>query len=278
MARADQTQLIDVFSEQAKRYDTTVQYFTPLATELIARVGLRPGQDVLDVGCGRGAVLFQAVEAVGGSGSVVGIDIAAGMAAATSADVHARGLTNVTVLQMDGYAPEFPAASFDHVLGSMSIIMIPDLITALRNYHTLLRDGGTLGFTSPAVGADARDWKIGPFHLRKFLADTLREEPPQLASMLEPFDQMEPHRMLGNLRAAGFREPRAIDVTTIVRGRSGEDLVAWTFTHGTRTIWNLVPEPRRTEYATEWAARIDAEFGGSEPAYETVTRVFLASK
>lgn len=279
MAPADGSQLIDVFSEQAKRYDTTVQYFTPLAARLLDQVDLRPGQDVLDVGCGRGAVLFQAARAVGPTGSVTGIDIASGMVTATAADVRARGLDNVTVLEMDGYAPDFPAASFDHVLGSMSIIMIPDLSTALGNYRRLLRDGGTLAFTAPAVGADALDWTIGPFHLRRFLADTMPDPlPAELVTMLKLFDQMEPHRMLTDLYAAGFHEPRAVDVATTVRGSSGQDLVAWTFTHGTRAFWNLLPEPRRTEYAVEWAARIDAEFPDGEPAFETVNRVFLASR
>ncbi len=279
MAGSDRSDLIEVYSEQADNYDTVVAYFTPLAADLIAHAGVRAGQDVLDIGCGRGAVLFQAAAVVGSAGSVTGIDLAPGMVAATAAEVADRGLSNVSVVQMDGYAPDFAAASFDHVLGSMSIIMVPDLITALGNYRVLLRDGGTLGFTAPAIGAEALDWHIGPFHLRRFLADALPDtDLAGLASMLDVFDQVKPDRMLADLRAAGFGAPRAIDVTTVVRGRSGRELVAWTFTHGPRAFWNLVPEPRRAEYAQEWADRIDAEFGDADPRFETISRVFLASK
>lgn len=278
MASADRSQLVDVFSKHAKRYDTTVQYFTPLATDLISRAGVHTGQDVLDIGCGRGAVTFQAAVAVGPSGSVKAIDIAPGMVEACADDVREQGLTNVAVSLQDGVAPDFPASSFDHVLGSMSIIMIPDLMAALRNYRILLRDGGTVGITAPAMGPDPLDWRIGPFHLRRFLADALPDlSPAELAPMVANFHRMEPHRLLGDLRAAGFREPRAVDVITVVSG-SAEDLVAWTFTHGTRVFWDLVPEPRKSEYAAEWVARIEAEFAGRQPAFETVSRIFLANK
>jgi O-methyltransferase/aklanonic acid methyltransferase len=279
MGESERAQLIDVFSEQARNYETAARFFTPLAADLIRLAELRPGQDVLDVGCGRGAVLFQAAEIVGPNGSVAGIDIAPGMVEAAAADVAARSLAGVTVALMDGHSPEFPAESFDRVLGSMSIIMIPDLLGALRNYHRLLRRGGTLGFTAPALGTDPLEWRIGPFYLRRFLAEALPDRhPSELSAMLDVFEQVEPHRMLTDLRTAGFREPRAIDVTTTVRGDSGEDLVSWTFTHGTRAFWNLVPEPGRSRYAREWAQRIDKEFDGRRPVFETVNRVFLAEK
>jgi O-methyltransferase/aklanonic acid methyltransferase len=279
MSTAERTDLIEVFSDQAENYDLRVPFFTPLAAALVDRVGVQPGQRVLDIGCGRGAVLFQAAERVGPSGEVVGIDIAPGMVTITAADVERRGLTNASVQLMDGQAPDFEPSSFDHVLGSMSIIMVPSLPSALANYRTLLRDGGTVGFTAPAMGTDPLDWRMGPFHLKRFLADVLPDLPAQdLADRTDVFHKVEPHRMLTQLREAGYRDVQAVDVTTVVKAPTARELVGWTFTHGARVFWNLVPEPRRSEYAQQWIERIDAEFAGSEPAYETVSRMFLATK
>jgi len=47
--------------------------------KVIARIGIKPGQQVLEVGCGGGFFLPYAAEAVGASGKVFGLDIAADM-------------------------------------------------------------------------------------------------------------------------------------------------------------------------------------------------------
>lgn len=279
MSTAQRTDLIEVFSDQAENYDLRVPFFTPLATDLLDRAGVQPGQRVLDIGCGRGAVLFQAAELVGESGEVVGIDIAPGMVEATAADVRRRGLTNVSVQLMDGQAPDFPAESFDQVLGSMSIIMVPSVPRALEHYRTLLRDGGTVGFTAPALGSDPLEWRMGPFHLQRFLAEALPDVTlDDIDDHLAILRSVEPHRMLTALREAGYRDVRAMDVTTVVKAPTARELVGWTFTHGVRVYWNMVPEPRRSEYAQEMIDRIDAEFAGREPYAETISRIFLGTK
>ena len=279
MDSGERTILIEVFSEQAENYDAKVPFFTPLATDLVELADVGPGQRVLDIGCGRGAVLFQAAERVGPDGSVVGIDIAPGMVTATAADIRRRGLDHVSVALMDGQQPDFEPNSFDHVLGSMSIIMVPGLDRAFRHYRTLLREGGTLGFTGPAIDADPLDWRMGPFHLKRFLAEALPNlNVADIADHLDVFGKIEPDRMIASLQAAGYRNPRAVDVTTVVRAETARDLVAWTFTHGARLFWNMVDEPRRSEYARQWIERIEAEFPDGSPEYPTINRVFLADR
>jgi SAM-dependent methyltransferase len=77
----------DVFDEAAADYDQLgVEFFTPMGAAPAAAAGIAPGDHVLDVGCGRGAVLFPAAEAAGRSGRVTGIDRAPAMVALTSAD------------------------------------------------------------------------------------------------------------------------------------------------------------------------------------------------
>jgi len=66
--------IVDVFEQASGSYDSVgVDFFTPMGAALVEAAAPPPGASVLDVGCGRGAVLFPAAAAVGPTGSVTGI-------------------------------------------------------------------------------------------------------------------------------------------------------------------------------------------------------------
>src|SRR5689334_4965853 len=74
-----------IFDRAAPTYDQTgVEFFGPPGRELVRLAGIAAGQRVLDLGCGRGNVLFPAAEAVGPTGEVIGVDFAPGMLTATT--------------------------------------------------------------------------------------------------------------------------------------------------------------------------------------------------
>ena len=69
-----------VFDWASDSYDCTgPQIFTYYGKGLVGFSKIRSGSRVLDVACGKGAVLIPASDAVGKSGSVIGIDISNGM-------------------------------------------------------------------------------------------------------------------------------------------------------------------------------------------------------
>lgn len=256
-----------VFDRVAEVYDASgVEFFKPLARRLVEHLDVRAGQRVLDVGCGRGAVLFPLAEAVGPTGSVVGIDLSPAMVAATSAD--AAAMANASVLEMDGQRPEFPDGSFDLITGSMSIIMIPDLPVAFANYLRLLRPGGRLGMTCPTVPADLASWTLGPFDVGRLLKEidpSAVAADESLARFLrgEVFDTST--SFSDKLSAAGFArvvEYRE-DIDVIAPDAAG--LVAWTQSHGMRVAWEAVPEQRRNEVQAEIIAEITERNGGDGP-------------
>ena len=134
------------FSRLAPDYDVA-GCFAYFGRRLVETVGVEPGQRVLDVATGRGAVLFPAAERVGPGGHVEGIDLAEGMVAATNADAERRGI-DARVRLMDAEHLDYPDVSFDRVLCGFGIMFPPDQLQALRELRRVLRPGGRLGVTT----------------------------------------------------------------------------------------------------------------------------------
>jgi ubiquinone/menaquinone biosynthesis C-methylase UbiE len=143
------------FDRIAPYYDATHQApFAHFGHRLVEAVGVTPGQRVLDVATGRGAVLFPAAERVGSTGQVIGIDLAEMMLQTASQEAARRGLT-VQLRVMDAEQLDFPDASFDRVLCGFGIMFFPHLDQALAEFHRVLTPGGQLAIST---------WRVTPSH------------------------------------------------------------------------------------------------------------------
>lgn len=85
-----------VFHRVAETYDNVgVPWFRPIAAGLVAELAAQPGERALDIGCGRGAATIPLADAVGPTGTVLGIDLAPRMVELTAADVADRPQVHV---------------------------------------------------------------------------------------------------------------------------------------------------------------------------------------
>lgn len=116
--------------------------FIPVVEATTMRAGLTPGESVLDLGTGTGAVAQQAAATVGPSGRVIAVDISAEMLALARQRLSCLGLDNVTV--REGRAESIPVDddTFDVVLASLSMMYVIDRETAAREIARTLRPGG----------------------------------------------------------------------------------------------------------------------------------------
>jgi ubiquinone/menaquinone biosynthesis C-methylase UbiE len=137
--------IVGIFDRAAPTYEQVgVELFGPPGRQLAALAQLRPGERVLDLGCGRGASLFPAAEAVGPRGEVVGLDLAPEMVARTAAEADRRGLAWVRVRQADAERPDEPEGRFDAVIAGFVVFFLDDPAAAVARWGRLLRPGGRL--------------------------------------------------------------------------------------------------------------------------------------
>jgi ubiquinone/menaquinone biosynthesis C-methylase UbiE len=114
----------------------------------VARLDLAPGWHVLDACCGSGASAIPAAQAVGPSGSVLGIDLAENLLDLARAKAQERGLANIAFRKGDILDLNLPCASFHAVVCVFGIFFVPDMERAVRELWKLVRPGGRLGITT----------------------------------------------------------------------------------------------------------------------------------
>lgn len=187
--------LAAVYDRLAERYDQGVLGLFPFAADQLLRSAkLRPGDKVLDVGAGTGAIALAAAPMVAPGGRVTAIDLSEGMLARLQSQAERMGLANVDVHSMDAAHLEFRRGYFDVVTAGFVLCQLDDPPQAVAGWLRALKPGGEL--LVAALGARA----FAPMveHLRAVLAD-LGGAPP-------PFPCAAPEGCRALLEAAGARD------------------------------------------------------------------------
>ena len=112
-----------------------------------AEMAIRPGDTVLDLGCGPGADLPAFAQATGRSGRVTGID--RDPDAVRQARERTAGLPEVEVREGDIRSLDIPATSVDRVHTDRVLQHVPEPASALAEARRVLRRGGTAVFAEP---------------------------------------------------------------------------------------------------------------------------------
>jgi len=133
-----------------------------LRKQAVAHIGLKPGDRVLEVGCGTGRNLALLQDCVGPTGRVYGVDISQGMLARARRLCEQECWANVTLTLGDAleYVPEEP---FDGALFSLSYNTMPHHHAVLTHVLAQLRPGARLVIMDAKVPAGIFGNLILPF-------------------------------------------------------------------------------------------------------------------
>jgi ubiquinone/menaquinone biosynthesis C-methylase UbiE len=113
--------------------------FQPWTSRVADAAQVQAGQRVLDVACGTGVLARTVAERVGPAGSVVGLDVNAGMLAVAKRQAP-------QIEWQDGIAEDMPFDndSFDAVVSQFGLMFFEDKCAAIKEMARVLRPGGQL--------------------------------------------------------------------------------------------------------------------------------------
>ncbi|HTV37249.1 MAG TPA: class I SAM-dependent methyltransferase [Xanthobacteraceae bacterium] len=184
-------------SEHWPRRERFTETVTPLLMQALA---LKPGERVLDVGCGGGPATRAAATIVGSAGKVVGADISAPLIELSRKRAAASGAKNISFQVKDVQQDRIEGGPFDVAMSQFGVMFFDEPKTAFANIRAHLAPGGRLAFACWQPPAK-NPWFIGR-PLAEFVPP-----PPQPApgkSSTGPFVFADPVYVRGILEAVGF--------------------------------------------------------------------------
>jgi len=124
----------------------------PLAIDAV-----RPGETVLDVGCGTGTDLLLAARRVGPRGSAIGVDMTEPMLAQARRAARRLGLDHVDLRRGDVQDLPVDSNSVDVVISNGVLNLAPDKHLAFSEIARVLRPGGRLLLADIVIGEELPD-------------------------------------------------------------------------------------------------------------------------
>jgi ubiquinone/menaquinone biosynthesis C-methylase UbiE len=116
---------------------------------LLDRVGLRPGQAAIDLGCGPRGIVDLLAERAGPAGRVVGLDADPAHAAMAAEFAAMHELSGVEILTADARNTGLPTGSFDLVHARTLLVNLPDPAEVAAEMVRLARPGGWVASMEP---------------------------------------------------------------------------------------------------------------------------------
>lgn len=232
--------MVGVFDRAAETYDSVgVPWFGPIAQGLVEELAVRPGERVLDLGCGRGAALLPLARAAGPTGRVLGLDLAPRMVELLRQD--ARDLPQVEVRVGDASAPDVEPEAHDVVSCCLVLFFLPDPAAAVRAWTPALAPGGRVGVTT--FGPQDTRWQEVDALFRPHLPPQLRDA--RTTGAAGPFTSDEGVAAL--LTGAGLVDVRTTHRTVEAVFDGPEQWLRFSWSHGQRAMWEAVPEGSRDD-------------------------------
>jgi demethylmenaquinone methyltransferase/2-methoxy-6-polyprenyl-1,4-benzoquinol methylase len=140
--------LIETYRKKAKHYDlTSWLYPAPCYPQrsqrlrTIGSLGLSAGDTVVDMCCGTGPNFALLQKVIGPGGRIVGVDMTDAMLAQAQSRVEKNGWSNVSLVQSDALAFDFPA-DVNGIMSTYAMTQVPECADVIAHGAKALIAGG----------------------------------------------------------------------------------------------------------------------------------------
>jgi SAM-dependent methyltransferase len=116
---------------------------------LFGQVGVQPGWQAVEVGCGPQGCLGLLAERVGPTGRVVGIERSAEQVVRARQFIADKHFTNIDVLHADARQTGLPDNTFDLATARLVLVNVPEPELLVREMTRLVRPGGSVALHEP---------------------------------------------------------------------------------------------------------------------------------
>jgi SAM-dependent methyltransferase len=183
-----------------------------------ATANLKPGEVVVDLGCGGGIDVLLAARKVGPTGRAIGIDMTPEMIGRATLNAIKAGVTNAEFHLARMEAMPLPDGSADVVISNCVINLAPDKPAVFREMFRVLKPGGRVAVSDIALKHPLPD-------------EVARSVAAYVGCVAGAIPVADYERML---REAGFGDVQVID--------AGKDLNAYAKVEGGEGCCSLAPD------------------------------------
>jgi SAM-dependent methyltransferase len=161
----------------------------------------RPGDRVLDIGCGFGDTTLRLAAMVGDEGEAVGVDVSEPFVALASEEAAGAGVANVGYRVGDVQVADL-GGPFDYVFSRMGVMFFANPVQALRNVRGAMRPGGRVCFVVWRRKLDNGWVHEAERVVERYLEHPDKSEEPTCGP--GPFSMADADVVSGQLASAGF--------------------------------------------------------------------------
>ena len=155
--------LIEKYRKSASRYDVTSRLNFALGPQRAHRrravkaLRLRPGDSVVEIGCGTGLNFPLIEQEIGPDGRIIGVDMTDAMLAQAQHRIETNGWSNISLVRADSAEFEFPTG-IDSILASYAHSLLPDCGQVVARGAAALPPGGRWVVLDVKVPDDLPRW------------------------------------------------------------------------------------------------------------------------
>jgi ubiquinone/menaquinone biosynthesis C-methylase UbiE len=143
-------QIKDLYRKRAGRYNLSANAYYLIGFRevkyrklAVSKLQLKPGDTVVEIGCGTGLNFPYLLDAIGQTGRLIGIDLTDAMLEKAKERVRRNGWSNVELAQTDAAAFGFPAG-IDGAISTFALTLVPEYEEVIKRVSRALNPGARL--------------------------------------------------------------------------------------------------------------------------------------